>query len=133
MAKLFRTIPGPGDETDEEFERLFGEWLEQSVGIPRRLWDSLDNDDDWTFVIKMHGILEAGLNHLLITRLGDWADDPNKLARIVSRLDTIDSQRGKIAFINAYGLLSPDARLFVKLLSEFVMMRSMMLRISGLI
>jgi len=87
--------------------------LEQSVGVSRKLLDSLESDDDWTFLIKMHGILEAGLNHLLLTRLSN----PD-LSRIVAFLPTNDQRTGKLAFIKAYKLLSEEACLFVRVLSE---------------
>jgi hypothetical protein len=96
-----------------EISPTLEKWLKDTVGISRSLLDSLDADDDWTFVIKMHGILEAALNHLLLARL----DNPN-LARIISRLETSNARTGKLAFIKAYGLLEDNACLFVQTLSE---------------
>ena len=89
------------------------DWLTETVGLSISLLKSLDDDDDWTFVIKMHGILEAGLNHLLLSQLGN-----QNLSQIVSRLETKNARTGKIAFIKAYDLLPHDACLFVQLLSE---------------
>ena len=99
----------PHFEIDPDLEK----WLQDNVGISRSLLDSLDADDDWTFVIKMHGILEAALNHLLLVRL----DNPT-LARTISRLETSNARTGKLAFIKAYGLLKDNACLFVQTLSE---------------
>jgi len=73
----------------------------------------LENDDDWTFVIKMHAIVEAGLNHLLKVQL----DDP-KLIKIVTKLPTNDKRRGKLALIKTYDLLNKDCRQFVRLFSD---------------
>lgn len=94
----------------------FETWLTESVGISKEMLQTLlgNDDDDWTFVIKIHGILEAGLNHLILARLGG----NEKLAEVVSRLETNNARSGKIAFIKAYGLLTRDACLFVQLLSE---------------
>jgi hypothetical protein len=96
-----------------EISPTLEKWLKDTVGISRSLLDSLDADDDWTFVIKMHGILEAALNHLLLARL----DNPN-LGRITSRLETSNARTGKLAFIKAHGLLEDNACLFVQTLSE---------------
>jgi hypothetical protein len=93
----------------EPFER----WLKDSVGLPRELLESLGRDDDWTFVVKMHGILEAALNHLLLTQF----DNP-ALAQIVPRLETNNERTGKIAFLKAFDLLPTNARTFIKRFSE---------------
>jgi hypothetical protein len=103
----------PDEAEYEEFNKNFAKWLNESVGISSKLLASLDNDDDWTFIIKMHGILEAGLNHLILSRL----HEPN-MVDVVSHLETNDRRSGKIAFIKAYNLLSDDACLFVRMLSE---------------
>lgn len=89
-------------------------WLSSEVGISTALLMSLKSDDDWTFVIKMHGMLEAGLNHILLTQLGKVEGMQN----IVSKLETSNARTGKLAFIKAYKLLSRDECLFVQLLSE---------------
>jgi hypothetical protein len=99
----------PGLLMPEKLER----WLKESVGISRRLLLSLGHDDDWTFVIKMHGIIEAALNHLLLTQF----DNP-ELAEVVPKLETNNLRTGKMAFIKAYKLLPENACLFVKLFSE---------------
>src|ERR1700731_1022816 len=88
-------------------------WVTKTVGISRQLLASLDHDDDWTFVIKMHGILEAVLNHLLLSRF----DNP-ALADIISKLETNNERTGKIAFINACDLLPENARGFIRLFSQ---------------
>ena len=61
----------PLPEKCDDFGKLFFDWLSESVGISRDLIRSLDQDNDWAFVIKMHAILEVGLNHLLITHFGN--------------------------------------------------------------
>jgi hypothetical protein len=106
-------MPTPDETESDKFNKKFGKWLNESVGISRALLDSLDKDDDWTFIIKMHGILEAALNHLILGRLHE-----PKLADIVSHLETNDRRTGKIAFIKAYDLLPSRACLFVRMLSE---------------
>jgi hypothetical protein len=85
-------------------------YLEESIGIPRKLLESLLNeDDDWTFIVKIHGIIETGLNHMLLVSLGH-----PELRKIISKMDT---SSGKLAFIKALKLLPDDARMFVRVLS----------------
>lgn len=111
------------ENTDEDqkaksnFYRDFEKWVFETAGISKKLLDSLDTDDDWTFVIKVHGILETALNHLILNRLQIMHPVP-KLVDIISRLETNDRRTGKIAFIKAYDLLPDEACLFVRMLSE---------------
>jgi hypothetical protein len=88
-------------------------WLKESAGLSRSLLLSLENDDDWTFVIKMHALLEAALNHLLLMQ----CDNP-AMAQIVSALDTSNDRTGKIALIKAYDLLQASSRMFMRRFSE---------------
>ena len=109
-------MPTPETESDA-FNQDFTKWLYETAGISKKLLDSLDRDDDWTFVIKMHGILETALNHLILNRLSLPTVVP-KMADVISRLETNDRRTGKIAFIKAYDLLPDEACLFVRMLSE---------------
>lgn len=101
---------------DGEFSGAFLEWLTETAGVPKALLLSLDKDDDWTFVIKMFGILEAGINRLIATKM----DNP-KAAEVIARLETANDRKGKVALIKAYGLLSDDSCGFVK---QFATLRS---------
>ncbi|MEY2538156.1 MAG: hypothetical protein QOG67_1896 [Verrucomicrobiota bacterium] len=106
----------PEEHTEAEWRDLydtFNNWLTDSVGISKTLLQSLKTDDDWTFVIKMHGILEAGLNHLLMVRLDD-----SRLSEVVSKMETNNSRTGKMAFVKAYDLLPDDSCSFVQVLSK---------------
>lgn len=84
-------------------------YLEESVGLPSQLLDSLGADDDWTFIIRVHGIIEAGLNHMILERLGT-----PELAKFISKMDT---SGGKLNIVKALGLLPENARMFVRVLS----------------
>lgn len=84
-------------------------YLEESVGISPKFLESLSKDDDWTFIIKIHGLLEAGLNHILLQSLGY-----PELRKIISKMDT---GSGKLAFVKALDLLPGNARMFVRVLS----------------
>jgi hypothetical protein len=91
----------------------FEDWLTRRLGLTQSPLRNLETDNDWTFVIKMHAIVEAALNHLLMVRLND-----SKLSEIVAKLPTNDKRKGKMAFVKTYGLLSKDCRLFVDLFSR---------------
>jgi hypothetical protein len=87
-------------------------WIAKSCGGSSSPLQSLLEDDDWTFVIKMHGFVEAGLNQLLLTRF----NNPD-LREIVGKLD-ISAKVGKITFIKAFKLLPDSFCLFVQMLSS---------------
>jgi len=69
---------------------LFEDWITRRLGLSQSPLRSLENDDDWTFVIKIHAIVEAGLNHLLKVRLND-----PKLIKIVLKSSTQCEQCGQ--------------------------------------
>jgi hypothetical protein len=75
----------------------FEDWIRRTLGIPRSPLHSLKSDDDWTFVIKMHAIVETALNHLLMIRLNN-----PKLSDIIAKLETNDRRKGKMAFVKKH-------------------------------
>lgn len=102
----------------ENFNEVFWAWLEKDVGVPFPLMQSLEKDDDWTFVVKIQGVVEAGLNHLLVSTISAPGMDAEKLRKLVAFLPAADERIGKIAFLNAFNLLTEDARLFVRLFAN---------------
>src|SRR5438046_2327348 len=100
----------------EEHERKLSAWIRDKVGIPGPLLNSLqfpDIGDDWSFIIKIHGVIEAALNHMILGKLRE-----PKLSNIVSRLETNDQRTGKMAFVKTLDLLPERSRTFVRLISE---------------
>ena len=71
------------------------------------------NDTDWAFVIKLHSMIEAALNHLLIEHFGD-----PRLTEFFVQLEVGRQKTGKLALIRALDLLPDEARAFIKWLSE---------------
>jgi hypothetical protein len=98
-----RTVFGLGKE--------FEEWIKATFGTSRSPLDTLNNDDDWTFVLKMHAYVEAALNHLIVTRLNN-----PKMGDVVAKMRTANSESGKLALIKAYDLLPDKMCLFVEIL-----------------
>lgn len=94
------------------FGAEFGEWIKQTFGVSLSPLESLEHDDDWAFVIKMHGFVEAAINHLILTRLNE-----PKLTQIISKLDTNNRRTGKMAFVQAFDLLPRSCCTFIEDLS----------------
>jgi hypothetical protein len=84
----------------------------ERIGISRTLQIGSD-DDNWSLLIKLHTLIEASLNQLITSYLGD-----ERLLPIITRLETGNSSTGKLAFLSALDLLSSPCRSFIKHFSE---------------
>ena len=92
-------------------------WQRDTLGLPDSFTNSLrDEPDDWTFVIKLHAMIETALNHLLIARFKK-AELP-ELETVVPELANSDPKRGKIAFIKRLKLLPDEFCNFIQQFSE---------------
>lgn len=87
----------------------FAVWMRETLGISDFFLDRLKTDDDWTFIIKAHSMIEAALSHTIPRFFEDSALYP-----IFSRLDTSNNKTGKIAFASALGILPKEAIVFIK-------------------
>lgn len=87
--------------------------LEAAVGLPSGFLERLKEEDDWSFIIKTHALIEAAVSHLLCSAL-----DKPVLAEAFSHLELSDKRRGKIAFAAALDLLEKRDRRFISSLSE---------------
>lgn len=86
--------------------------LETKFGVPRGFLLSIkDKGDDWSFVIKLHSLVEAALNHYLASKL-----NKEELEGVFSQTATADRRSGKVAFLEALRLL-PDHVEFIKTFS----------------
>ena len=54
--------------------------LEKDVGVCEGFFSQIIHEDDWSLIIKLHGLVEAGLTQILISYFGD-----PRLARIFHR------------------------------------------------
>lgn len=101
------------DAQKQEYDRLFAAWLLDEVGLTPAMRITLrEKDDDWTFIIKVHALLEVALNHMvrgLLIR--------PELADIVPRMN-IHGRTGKMAIAQAFGALSDTHANFIKQISE---------------
>lgn len=87
--------------------------FEQELGLPVGFYvNLLVKEDDWSFVIKLHALVEAAVSHLLATNCGD------KLLDVFVRLELSNDTTGKLAFAKALDIIDADERKFVRKLSE---------------
>jgi hypothetical protein len=96
-----------------KYFRDFLGWLPKTLGVSEEFVARIERDDDWTFIIKIHALIEAGLNHA-ITKVVNKPE----LADIISQLDTGDRRYGKLAFAEALEILSKQERGFIRILSK---------------
>ena len=43
--------------------------IEKSLGLPKNFIRELLNEDDWSFIIKIHVLLEASISFLLLKKI----------------------------------------------------------------
>lgn len=87
--------------------------FEERLGLRAGFFNTLVAEDDWSFVIKLHALLEACLTHAICAAIGH-----SELEHIVARLDTANNQSGKLAFAKQLGLLNKTHRRYVTALSQ---------------
>ena len=86
--------------------------LEKDLGLPDGIVVGLSGEKDWSFIVKSHAVIEAGLSDLILTALDD-----DRLAEIVYRLN-IGGKTGKLAIAKALNLIDPKVAVFIEKLSE---------------
>jgi hypothetical protein len=86
--------------------------LEKDVGVSEGFFSQIIHEDDWSLIIKLHGLIEAGLTQILSTYFGD-----PRLEQLFSRMN-ISGRNGKLSFIQALDLLPERNIKFIRELSE---------------
>ena len=87
--------------------------LERDLGLPNEFFDSLLEEDDWSFIIKIHALVESAVTYMLAHQPGLRA-----LGDVLGRLDLNDPKKGKVAVAKALNLLDPGDRSFIRALAE---------------
>jgi hypothetical protein len=87
--------------------------LEEDLGIPSGFYVKLREESDWSFIIKLHALIECAVAEQL-TRTFRRPE----LADVFSRLELSNSKTGKIALIGAMNLLPKPHIVFIQKLSE---------------
>lgn len=88
--------------------------LQEKLNLPEDFFKNLLEEDDWSFIIKLHALIEAACGSLLLHHF----DEPG-LKTIISRLELSNKTTGKIAFLKELKLLGDTNRRFVSSLSEW--------------
>ena len=87
--------------------------LRTSLSASLDFLNRLDNDDDWSFVIKAQAIVEAAVTEAVVTKLGETA-----IRGTVERLPLADEQIGKLALAKELDLMTKEQRRFVRKMAE---------------
>jgi len=87
--------------------------LQNKIGLKEDFFKNLLNEDDWSFVIKLHALIEAIVTSLLVFHFNE-----KKLTQIFSRLELSNKTTGKLAFLKETGLLGDDNIKYINSLSE---------------
>jgi len=87
--------------------------FETHLGVPNRFFESLISEDDWSFIIKLHALVESVSTNILVDALGK-----PELRDQLSRLPLSDSEYGKLSLMKSLDLVSKPYRGFIRKLSE---------------
>jgi hypothetical protein len=87
--------------------------LESELGLPKAFFRGLLDENDWSFVIKLHSLIESAATRLLVVALGK-----PELEEIISRIELSGKTTGKLAFFKSLNLLDSESRGFIQKLSE---------------
>jgi hypothetical protein len=87
--------------------------IEQELLLPAGFFGALLTEGDWSFIIRIHALLEAAVTHLLVEN----AQDP-RLRKVYEALPLSNLRTGKLAFVRSLDLLNPQMVNFVAKLSE---------------
>jgi hypothetical protein len=100
----------------EEAKSLLAKLALSSIDLlEEKLMFLLDllKEDDWTFVIKSHALIETAVTEMLVQHLGEI-----ELTKIIELLPLSDNRTGKIAVARQLKLLDDKQRRFVRFFSE---------------
>jgi energy-converting hydrogenase A subunit M len=89
------------------------EALVKELSLPEGFYDELLQEDDWSFIIKLHALVEAAVTGLLLEALGQ-----KELHDVISKLALSDKYMGKMAIIKSLSLLKDEYRRFIVTLSQ---------------
>ena len=87
--------------------------LEDKLGVPEGFLESLRSEDDWSFVIKSHALIEAALTTLLASHFGR-----PELREFIEYLETSNIRTGKVALLSNQKILTKNQITFIRKFSE---------------
>ena len=99
--------------------------FEKELCVREGFYQSLIQEDDWSFVIKIHALFEAALTHSISTRVGTALRtistkpfDESSISRQVGWLEMSGRRIGKATLARGMGLLNDKQMEFLWKLSE---------------
>jgi len=87
--------------------------LERTLGIDPGFFDKLQDEDDWSMIIKLHALIESAVSELLTRQFKSIA-----LKETFSKLELSNKRTGKMAFVAALELVGDAERRYISALSE---------------
>lgn len=87
--------------------------FEERLGLPKKFYVRLLEENDWSFVIKLNALFEAVCSHALSARL-----NAPELIDQFARLELADRDRGKIKFLSSLGCLTNEQAKFLRELAS---------------
>ncbi len=88
--------------------------LQSKLGLPENFFKDLLEENDWSFIIKLHALLEGACSKLLTFHFNEPL-----IEKIFSRLALSDISTGKLAFLKELELLSTESIKYIATLSQF--------------
>lgn len=107
----------PTPLTGEQLHKIvetFSKQMQVNAGLSDNFLDRLINDDDdWSFVVRGHALLEAAFNEFLVHALGRAS-----LSAVIPRMQLGGGKTGKLAMAKAIGGLLPGTIQFAEKFSD---------------
>lgn len=88
--------------------------LQSKLSLPDDFFKNLLEENDWSFIIKLHALLEGACSKLLVFHFNE-----PKIEKVISRLELSDTTTGKLAFLKELGLLGSEGLKYIITLSMF--------------
>jgi hypothetical protein len=102
--------------------------LEVEIGLKEGFYQRLRTEDNWSFLIKLHALIETSLSHLLsnyiLISVKSTSSNPSgvpnekSLNDYFSWLETGDKRTGKVALAVSLGIITKEQQKFICLISE---------------
>lgn len=94
---------------------IFDEVLEfeRRLGLPKNFYTKLLQEDDWSFIVKLHALFEGACTHIITTRL-----HAPELADAFAQLDFANTKYGKVALVRSLGAISSEQAAILRALAE---------------
>jgi len=103
-------------QTFEEYKSNYDKGiqkLELKIGAKKGFFGRIFDEDDWSFIIKLHALVEAACTHLLLFHFRE-----PQLSDVIARLELSNNTIGKLAFLKSLNLLGKSNRRYIRSLSE---------------